>query len=48
MMREFQSMKPNKFMYERFDANHGVSNIKLDDYNALGDIREKTERYLEE
>ena len=48
MMREFQSMKPNKFMYERFDANHGVSNIKLDDYNALGDIRRKTEQYLEE
>ena len=33
MMREFQRMKPNKFMYEyeRFDANHRVSNIKLDD-----------------
>ena len=35
-------------MYERFDANHGVSNIKLDDHNALGKIREKTEQYLEE
>ena len=47
-MKEFQSMKPNKFMYELFDANHGVSNIKLDDYNALGDIRQKTEQYLDE
>ena len=28
MMREFQGMTLNKFMYERFDANHGVSNIK--------------------
>ena len=46
-MREFPSMKPKKFMYERFDANHGVSNIKLDDHNALGDIRKKTEQYLE-
>ena len=48
MMREFQGMTLNKFMYERFDANHGVSNIKLDDYNALGDIRQKTEQYLDE
>ena len=35
-------------MFERFSANHGVSNIKLDAYNALPDIRERTERYLEE
>lgn len=48
MMREFQYLNPDIIMYERFDANHGVSNIKLDNYNALGEIREKTERYLEE
>lgn len=47
MMREFRSMKPNKSMYKRFDAKHGVSNIKFDDYNALGDTRKKTEQYLE-
>ena len=47
-MREFQSISQKTFVYERFDANHGVSNIKLDDYNALGDIRKKTEQYLEE
>lgn len=35
-------------MYERFDASHGVSNIKLDDYKALGQIKTKTELYLEE
>lgn len=48
VMRHFQYLNPNIIMYERFDASHGVSNIKLDDYNALGEIREKTERYLEE
>ena len=48
MMKEFRSMKPNKSMYKRFDINHGLSNIKFDDYNALGDTRNKTEQYLEE
>lgn len=48
IMRHFQYLNPDIIMYERFDANHGVSNIKLDDHNALGDIREKTEQYLEE
>lgn len=48
MMRTCQSLNPNSVMYERFDANHGVSNIKLDDHNALGVIREKTEQYLDE
>ena len=48
IMRQFQRLNPNKFIYERFDASHGVSNIKLDDYNALGEIRRKTEQYLEE
>ena len=48
VMRHFQYLNPNIIEYERFDANHGVSNIKLDNYNALGDIREKTEQYLEE
>ncbi|KAL9035147.1 MAG: hypothetical protein Q9214_006719, partial [Letrouitia sp. 1 TL-2023] len=33
--------------YERFDADHGVSNFKLDAYDALDQIREKTERYLD-
>ncbi|KAL9578610.1 MAG: hypothetical protein Q9212_005606 [Teloschistes hypoglaucus] len=46
VMRQFQALNDEVFMYERFDANHGVSNIKLDDYNALGDIRTKTEGYL--
>lgn len=48
MMREFQYLNPDVIMYERFDANHGVSNIRLDNHNALGEIREKTEQYLEE
>ena len=48
MMRQFQVLNPKHIMYERFDANHGVSNIKLDDYKALGEIREKTGQYLEE
>lgn len=48
VMRHFQYLNPDIIMYERFDANHGVSNIKLDDHNALGDIREKTEQYLDE
>ena len=48
VMRHFQYLNPDIIMYERFDANHGVSNIKLDDHNALGAIREKTEQYLEE
>ena len=47
-MRLSQDLNPELIMYERFDANHGVSNIKLDDHNALGEIREKTEQYLEE
>ena len=47
-MRLSQHLNPELIMYERFDANHGVSNIKLDDHNALGEIREKTEQYLEE
>ena len=47
-MRHFQYLNSDIIMYERFDANHGVSNIKLDDYNALGKVREKTEQYLEE
>ena len=46
-MREFQYLNPN-FKYERFDANNGVSNIKLDDYKALGKIEERTGQYLEE
>ena len=48
VLRQFQHLNPDRIMYERFDANHGVSNIKLDDYNALGKIREKTEQYLDE
>lgn len=48
IMRQFQYINPDIIMYERFDANHGVSNIKLDDHHALGEIREKTGRYLEE
>ena len=47
-MRICQSLNEDKIMYERFDANHGVSNIKLDNHKALKDIREKTEQYLEE
>ena len=48
VMRHFQYLNSEIIEYERFDANHGVSNIKLDDHNALGEIREKTEQYLEE
>lgn len=47
-MKQFQYLNSDLIMYERFDANHGVSNIKLDDHNALGEIREKTAQYLEE
>lgn len=47
-MRIRQDLNPNRLMYERFDANHGVSNIKLDNHNALGAIMEKTMQYLEE
>ena len=46
-MREFQYLNPN-FKYERFDANNGVSNIKLDDYGALDKIEERTMLYLDE
>ena len=35
-------------IYKRFDADHGVSSIKLDDYKALGKIRAMTKLYLEE
>ena len=48
IMRQFESLKPEVFKYERFDANHGVSNIKLDRYDALSEIRQKTEGYLDE
>lgn len=47
-MRLLQSLKPEAMVYERFNANHGVSSIKFDDYDALGMIREKTEKYLNE
>ncbi|MCJ1467196.1 hypothetical protein MMC07_005819 [Pseudocyphellaria aurata] len=47
-MRQFQYLNPNTIMYERFDANHGVSSFKLDDYNALGEIKRRTELYLAE
>lgn len=47
-MRQFQHLNPDTIMYERFDANHGVSSFKLDDYNALGEIKKKTELYLAE
>lgn len=48
VMRHFQHLDSNTIRYERFDANHGVSNIKLDDCNALGRIRERTQQYLDE
>lgn len=48
IMRQFQYLNKEIIMYERFDANHGVSNIKLDDHNALRIIRERTEQYLDE
>ena len=38
----------NLVIFERFDANHGLSNIKLDTYNARQDIRVKTKRSLKE
>ena len=47
-MAMFQYLNPDVIMYERFDANHGVSNIKLDDHRSLGDIKIKTNLYLEE
>ena len=47
-MRVLQLSQPDAMVYERFNANHGVSSIKFDDYNALGLIREKTEKYLNE
>ena len=47
-MRLCQQLNPNVIMYERFDADHGLSNIKLDAHNALPDIRKKTQLYLEE
>ncbi|KAI4118107.1 MAG: hypothetical protein LQ338_007462 [Usnochroma carphineum] len=48
VMRQFGYLNPDFIMYERFDANHGVSNIKLDNYNALEEIKEKTKLYLAE
>lgn len=48
MMRRFEEMRPEFINYERFDASHGVSSIRLDNHNALGDIRRKTELYLGE
>ena len=47
IMRQFEHLKPEVFKYERFDADHGVSNIKLDRHDALGEIRRKTELYLD-
>lgn len=46
-MRHFDYLKPDVFKYERFDADHGVSNFKLDAYNALDQIRAKTKLYLD-
>ena len=48
IMRTFGHLNENDIMYERFDANHGVSNIRLDDHNALRSIQERTEQYLDE
>ena len=48
MMRTFQERNPDFVMFERFSANHGVSNIKLDAYRALPEVRERTELYLDE
>lgn len=39
-------LNPNVFKYERFDADHGVSDIALDRYDLLNKIREKTNLYL--
>ena len=47
-LRHFQYLKEEVIMYERFDANHGVSSIKMDDHKALRAIRERTEQYLDE
>lgn len=47
VMRQFQALNDEVFMYERFD-DRGVSNIKLDDHNALESIRDKTGEYLEQ
>ncbi|MCJ1424732.1 hypothetical protein MMC29_002620 [Sticta canariensis] len=47
-MRVLQLSQPDAMVYERFNANHGVSSIEFDDHNALGMIREKTEKYLSE
>lgn len=47
-MRILETAEHGLLSYERFDANHGVSNVKLDDYRALGDLRTKTNLYLEE
>ena len=46
MMEIFAERNPEIFEYERFDADHGVSDIRLDRYDALGEIREKTRLYL--
>lgn len=48
IMRKFAEMSNHTLMYERFDANHGVSNVKLDNYNALGDLKDMTKLYLDE
>ena len=47
-MRVIGSSKESNFMSERFDANHGMSNIKLDNCTALGGIRAKKNLYLKE
>ena len=48
IMETFAFFDKDKFTYERFDASHGVSNIRLDNYRALGEIRTKTQLYLQE
>ena len=48
IMTIFHDINPNRFMYARSDADQGVSNIKLDNYLALDDLRTKTNLYLEE
>lgn len=47
-MRVCQHDNQDLITLERFDANHGLSSIKLDAVNVLQDIRIKTGRYLEE
>ena len=42
VMRIFQELNQNVIMFERSDASHGLSNIKLDAYNGLQDIKGKT------